>query len=111
MLFSLIVGLILAIFNYIYHTFITPDTIDFFVSEAQKASALHHKTPAETEQYVEIQKDSLSSYRLLPPTLFVGPYMGYNYRNFKLTQTGSFNGTQEIILEDIGLGLHLGLGF
>jgi hypothetical protein len=72
MLFSVIFVIIMAIFNYIYHTFITPDTISFFCSEAKKYAILTHKTPSEIIYAVEGQKSSLSSFRLIPPALFCG---------------------------------------
>ena len=36
LLYSLVFATVLAIFNYIYYTIITPDTIDYFISEAKK---------------------------------------------------------------------------
>lgn len=72
MLFSLILAIILAFFNYVYHEFIAQDTIDFFISEAKKYCDFKKFTPEETQKYIDFQKSSFSSFRLLPPTLFGG---------------------------------------
>jgi hypothetical protein len=72
MLFSVIFVIVMAVFNYIYHTIITPDTVSFFCSDARKYAIANHKTPNEIIQAVEGQKNSLSSFRLVPPALFCG---------------------------------------
>ncbi len=72
MLYSLIVALIVAVFNYVYHTFITPDTIDFFCSDIKKTGLEHKQSQVMIAQAIEAQKNSFSSFRLIPPALFSG---------------------------------------
>ena len=72
MLYTIILALIVAIFNYVSHTFITPDTIDFFCSDIKKTGLEHRQSQAIITQAVEAQKNSFSSFRLFPPALFSG---------------------------------------
>jgi hypothetical protein len=72
MVFSLMVAIILAIFNYIYYTYITPDTIDYFLSEAKKAAIAHHAKPEEMKLFLDAARENLGSFRLIPPLLFYG---------------------------------------
>ena len=72
MVFSLMVAITLAIFNYIYYTFITPDTIDYFLSEAKKSAIAHNIKPEEIQKFLDAEKDNLGSFRLVPPLLFYG---------------------------------------
>ena len=72
MLYSLVLALVVAIFNYVYHNFITPDTIDFFCSEIKKEGIANKQTQITIGQAIEAQKNSFSSFRLLPPALFSG---------------------------------------
>jgi uncharacterized membrane protein (DUF106 family) len=72
MIFSLMVAIVLAIFNYIYYTYITPDTIDYFLSEAKKAAIAHHAKPEEMKLFIDAARENLGSFRLIPPLLFYG---------------------------------------
>jgi hypothetical protein len=72
MLYAVTFALIMAIFNYLYHTFITPDTIDYFLSEAKKAAMAHHVKISEIPDIIESERKTFSSFRLVPPILFWG---------------------------------------
>jgi hypothetical protein len=72
MLYSLVLAVILAAFNYIYYTFITPDTIDYFLSEAKKAAIAHNIKPEEMKKFLEGEKLNFGSFKLIPPVLFFG---------------------------------------
>jgi Protein of unknown function (DUF4199) len=71
-LYSLVLALVLAIFNYLYFTFITPDTIDFFLSEAKNAAIAHNLKDAELAKFLDAERSSFSSFRLVPPVIFFG---------------------------------------
>lgn len=73
-LFSFILAVVMAIFNYIYYTFITPDTIDFFLSEA-KNYMLQNPDKFKAEdipKYLDGERGNFSSFKLIPPVLFFG---------------------------------------
>ncbi|MGQ0829660.1 MAG: DUF4199 domain-containing protein [Bacteroidota bacterium] len=72
LLYSVVLATFLALFNYIYYTVITPDTIDYFLSEAKK-SLIEHKIPAQDiPKYLEAERTNFSSFKLIPPILFFG---------------------------------------
>ncbi len=70
--FSLILALTLAIFNYFYYTYITPDTIEYFLSEAKKAAIAHNVKDADLQKFLDGERSNFSSYKLIPPVLFFG---------------------------------------
>jgi len=73
-LFSFILAVVMAIFNFIYYTFITPDTIDFFLSEA-KNFMLQNPDKFKVEdipKYLDGERGNFSSFKLIPPILFFG---------------------------------------
>lgn len=71
-IYSLILALTLAIFNYVYYTYITPDTIDYFLSEVKKDAIAHHVKDADMQKFLEAERSNFSSYKLIPPVLFFG---------------------------------------
>jgi hypothetical protein len=73
-LYSIVLAVVLAIFNYIYYAFITPDTIEFFLSEAKNYMLKYpEKFKAEDiPRYLEGEKGNFSSVKLIPPVLFFG---------------------------------------
>ena len=71
-LYSLIIGVTLAIFNYIYYNVITPDTIEFFVSEAKKYHEAHNVKGVELQQFMDAERSHFNSFRVIPPVLFYG---------------------------------------
>jgi hypothetical protein len=72
MLFSLVFAIIIATFNYIYYTFITPDTIDYFMSEAKKQMIEDKVKPEDFPKFLESVRSNYGSFRLIPPVLFWG---------------------------------------
>ncbi|MCW3085439.1 MAG: hypothetical protein JWP12_2805 [Bacteroidetes bacterium] len=73
MLYSLILASIVALFNYFYYTFITPDTIDYFLNEAKTVVMADKKIlPADYPQYLDAVRANYGSFRLIPPILFWG---------------------------------------
>lgn len=70
--YSLIIAIVLAIFNYVYYTYITPDTIDYFISEVKKDAIAHHVKNVDIEKFLEAERSNFSSYKLMPPILFFG---------------------------------------
>lgn len=70
--YSLLLALTLAIFNYVYYAYITPDTIDYFLSEVKKDAIAHHVKDADIHKFLEAEKGNFSSYKLIPPILFFG---------------------------------------
>lgn len=72
LLYSVVLAVILALFNYIYYSVITPDTIDYFLSEAKKAMIAHQIKTEDIPKYLESERGNFSSYKLIPPILFFG---------------------------------------
>lgn len=72
LLYSVVLAVILSFFNYIYYTIITPDTIDYFLSEAKKSLIEHKITAQDIPQYLEAERANFSSFKLVPPILFFG---------------------------------------
>lgn len=73
LLYSVVLAFVLALFNYIYYAIITPDTIDYFLSEAKKALMKDPKVnPLDIPKYLEAERTNFSSFKLIPPILFFG---------------------------------------
>ena len=70
--YSLMIALIIVIFNYLYFKFITPDTIDFFLSEAKKSEFAQKLSAEELTQFLAAEKSTFNSFKLVPPILFFG---------------------------------------
>ena len=73
LLYSLVFAIVLAVFNYIYYTIITPDTIDYFLSEAK--THMENDTRIKKEdipKYLESVRTEYSSLRLFPRFLMFG---------------------------------------
>lgn len=72
-LYGIILSAITALFNYLYHQFIVPDAVSFFVSEEKKAWISHNRTTAEIEKYIiEYYIPSFGSFHILMTTLIWG---------------------------------------
>ena len=71
-LYSLTIALFIMIFNYIYFKFITPDTIDFFISEAKNSDFAKKLTTTELNEFLVEERSTFSSWKLVPPILFFG---------------------------------------
>lgn len=71
--YSVIFVIVLALFNYIYYTFITPDTIDYFLSEVKKSLMKDPKVnPLDIPKYLEAERSNFSSFKFIPRILFFG---------------------------------------
>lgn len=72
-LYSFILALILAGFNYVYYKFIIPDAIDFFVSEERNAWLAHNRTLEETNKYLtDYYIPSYGTFHVLMTTIILG---------------------------------------
>ena len=71
-LYSLVIAVFVVTFNYIYFKFITPDTIDFFLSEAKKSDFAKTLTGEELNQFLIAERSTFNSFKLVPPILFFG---------------------------------------
>lgn len=73
MIYCLVFAVIIALFNYVYYTFITPDTVDFFVSEAKRYGETTLKLQGESlQKLMDSEKARLGSFTVIPPILFWG---------------------------------------
>ncbi|MBL0328952.1 MAG: DUF4199 domain-containing protein [Bacteroidetes bacterium] len=71
-LYSLMLAVVIGIFNYLYFKFITPDTIDFFLSEAKKSEFAKTLTGDELNKFLVEERSTFNSFKLVPPILFFG---------------------------------------
>lgn len=71
-LYSLMIALFVMLFNYIYFKFITPDTIDFFISEAKNSDFAKKLSETELNEFLVAERSTFSSWKLIPPILFFG---------------------------------------
>lgn len=72
-LFSAFFSLLSAIYNFLYHKFIAPDVIDFFVSEERKAWLANNRTLEEVNKYLlEYYIPSFGSFHIFMTTLIWG---------------------------------------
>jgi hypothetical protein len=72
MIFSVVFAVTIALFNYVYYTFITPDTIDYFLSEAKKQMTEDKVKPEDFPKFLDSVRSNYGSFRLVPPVLFWG---------------------------------------
>jgi hypothetical protein len=73
MLYCLVLAVIVSLFNYIYYTFITPDTVDYFVAEAKKYGETTLKLEGEQlQKLMDAERSRLGSFTVIPPILFWG---------------------------------------
>jgi hypothetical protein len=71
-LYSIILSIILAVFNYFYYKFIVPDAVDYFVSEAKKSMLAGKISEEGIEKSLEVVKSYFGSFRMLMSTLIMG---------------------------------------
>jgi hypothetical protein len=73
MLFCIVFAVIASIFNFIYYKYITPDTIDFFVSEARRYGETTAKLKGEDlTKFLDAERGRFGSFTVIPPILFWG---------------------------------------
>jgi integrase len=72
-LYALLLGFLLAIFNYLYYKYIAPDAIDFYVSEAKKQMILDKKLePKDVVKFEEAIRNLFSSFKMFMTTVMMG---------------------------------------
>lgn len=72
-LYALLLGLCLAVFNYIYYKFIAPDAIDYYLSEQKKLLMATIKTkPEDLPKFEEMVRSAFSSFKMLMQTVLIG---------------------------------------
>ena len=74
-LYSIILSLIIAIFNYAYYKFIVPDAIDYFVSEAKKSMVAGKIKEEDVPKNLELVISYFGSFRVFMSTLIIGLLM------------------------------------
>lgn len=74
-LYSIILSFIIAVFNYTYYTFIVPDAIDYFVSEAKKSMIGSKVKEEDIPKNIELVISYFGSFRVFMSTLIVGLLM------------------------------------
>jgi len=70
--YALILGITLGIFNFLYYKFIVPDAIDYFVSEAKKLMIDQKVSPENIAKSTEVIISYFSSFRMAMSTVIVG---------------------------------------
>ena len=71
-LYSILLSLLLAIFNYVYYTFLIPDAVDYFVSEAKKSMIEGKLKEEDIAKSLEVVKSYFGSFRMFMSTLILG---------------------------------------
>ena len=71
-LYSLALSLILAVFNYIYYSFIIPDAVDYFVSEARKSMIAGKVKEENIIKSLETVESYFGFFRMFMSTLIMG---------------------------------------
>lgn len=74
-LYSIVLSLIIAIFNYTYYKFIVPDAIDYFVSEAKKSMETAKVKEEDIPKNIELVIGYFGSFRMFMSTLIIGLLM------------------------------------
>ncbi|CAN5414046.1 hypothetical protein BH10BAC1_BH10BAC1_04460 [soil metagenome] len=70
--YSLTLAIIISIFNYVYYTYITPDTIEYFLTEAKKSDFAKTLSASDLPKFLATEKGNFSSFKLIPPIIFFG---------------------------------------
>jgi drug/metabolite transporter (DMT)-like permease len=72
-LYALLLGLCLAVFNYIYYKFIAPDAIEYYLSEQKKLLMATIKVkPEDLPKFEEMVRSAFSSFKMLMQTVLIG---------------------------------------
>jgi hypothetical protein len=72
LVYSLILAVILGLFNFIYYKYITPDTIEYFLSEARKSDIAKKLSESDLAKFLAGEKSNFSSFKLIPPIIVFG---------------------------------------
>jgi uncharacterized membrane protein YhdT len=72
-LYTLMLGVCLAVFNYIYYKFIAPDAIEYYLSEQKKLLVATVKVkPEDLPKFEEMVRNAFSSFKMLMQTVLIG---------------------------------------
>lgn len=71
-LYTLLLGLALAVFNYVYYKYIAPDAIDFYVSEAKKQVLDAKARPEDLPKFEEAVRSYFSSFKMFMSIVMMG---------------------------------------
>ncbi len=71
-LYAITLGLMLAIFNYIYYKYMAVDAIDYFIGEARKLMEAEKLKEKEILAYLDTLKSYFGSFRMFMSTLIMG---------------------------------------
>ena len=74
-LYSIILALIIALFNYSYYKFIVPDAIDYFVSETRKSMEAAKIKEEDIVKNLEFVSSYFGSFRAFMQTMIIGLLM------------------------------------
>ncbi len=70
LLYAVVFASVMAFFNYVYHQILSPDTVDYFVSEIKKKAISDGRSEEEIQKMVDWQRSNFASYRVFPPVIF-----------------------------------------
>jgi hypothetical protein len=71
-LYTLVLGSMLAIFNAVYYKFIATDAVDYFVSEARKAMTEQKLSESDITKNLEVVNSYFGSMRMMMSTVIMG---------------------------------------
>jgi uncharacterized protein DUF4199 len=71
-LYAMVLGLILSIFNYIYYQFIATDAIDYFLNDARKLMEKDKLKEEDIKKTLETIKSYFGFFRMFMSTLIMG---------------------------------------
>jgi uncharacterized membrane protein YhdT len=72
-LYTLMLGVCLAVFNYVYYKFIAPDAIEYYLSEQKKLLVATVKVkPEDLPKFEEMVRNAFSSFKMLMQTVLIG---------------------------------------
>ena len=70
--YSLVLCVILAIFNYIYYKYMVPDAVEYFASEVKKTMVAAKAKEEDITKNLETVKSYFGSFRMFMSTLILG---------------------------------------
>lgn len=71
-LYTMVLASFLGLFNFLYYSYIAPDVVDFFVSEAKKAMAEQKLNETDITQNLEMVRSYFGSFRMFMSTVIIG---------------------------------------
>jgi hypothetical protein len=72
-LYAMLLALLLAVFNYLYYKFISPDSVEYYVSDQKKLAILAKKLkPEDFPKFEEAARSYFTSIRMFMTTVITG---------------------------------------